>query len=116
MGFHILRNFCLLFFSFSQHDSGIYLDTGICFSPFEVMDSLNHGSVPISHSSPSSEGAAPPLMDINFVSQIEENESQAPKKHIAYHLLSNLLDDEITDDSRSGVQEAPSSRTDGGEV
>jgi len=100
----------------NKHDSGIYLDPGICFSPYEVMDNLNHGSVPISHSSPSSEGAAPPLMDINFLPQVEDNESQVPKKHIAYHLLSNLLDDEITDDSRSGVQEARTSRTDGGEV
>ena len=112
--FIICKYFVLLFFL--QHDSGIYLDPGICFSPYEVMDNLNHGSVPISHSSPSSEGAAPPLMDINFLPQVEDNESQVPKKHIAYHLLSNLLDDEITDDSRSGVQEARTSRTDGGEV
>ena len=83
-----------------------------------MVDNINQGSMPMSlaHSSPNSEESTPPMMDIHLVAQIEEKESQASKQHIAYHLLSNLLDDEITDDSRSAVQATPASRTDANDV
>ena len=70
----------------------------------------------LAHSSPNSEETTPPMMDIQLVTQLEEKEGQASKQHIAYHLLSNLLDDEITDDSRSALQSTPASRTDVNEV
>ena len=82
------------------------------------MDGMNQGSVPMSlaHSSPNSEGTAPPMMDIQFVAQVEEKDSQSSKQHIAYHLLSNLLDDEITDDVRLAAQETNASKTDNSEM
>ena len=97
-----------------QHDSGICLDSGMCFTPFESMENTSMGmmnSVPVSlaHSSPNSEGNAPPVMDIHFVTHGDEKENSSSKQHIAYHLLSNLLDDEISEDSKHTVQDVPTS-------
>ena len=82
------------------------------------MDTMNQSSVPMSlaHSSPNSEGATPSMIDMHFVAQVEEKESHTSKQHIAYHLLSNLLDDEITDDSRSVAQGTPTSKNDASEL
>ncbi|XP_065053089.1 uncharacterized protein LOC135682225 [Rhopilema esculentum] len=94
----------------SKHDSGICLETGMCFPPFEKMESMKvPGSVPISlaHSTPNSEENAPPLMDVQFTGHFDD-ENQPSKQHIAYHVLSNLLDDEIND---GGAQHTAISKT-----
>lgn len=73
---------------------------------------MKHGLVPISlaHSSPNSDQPTP-LMDLQFTAQIEEKDGNPSKQHIAYHMLSNLWDDEITDDGRSAAKDAPRAKT-----
>ena len=82
----------------------------MCFPPFEKMESMKvPGSVPISvaHSTPNSEENAPSLMGVQFAAHVED-ENQPSKQHIAYHVLSNLLDDEIND---GGAQHTAISKT-----
>lgn len=56
------------------------------------------------------------MMDVPFMAQIEEKDGSSSKQHIAYHLLSNLLDDEITDDVRSAAQDTPTPTTDANDM
>eukprot|EP00794_Sanderia_malayensis_P003271 gene3271-3753_t len=92
-----------------KHDSGIGLDNAM--TAFDMVGGLNlgHGvSVPMSmmHSSPNTDDDAPLPLDVNLASVNKEGtNSKANKKHIAYHLLSNLLDDEIIEDAKNVAHE-----------
>ena len=59
----------------------------------------------MSHSSPNSEDEVPPLMispgEIMANGHGEGENNSPMKKHIAFHLLSNLLDDEIVEDTKN---------------
>ncbi len=90
-----------------QHDSGIGLDNGVYLSSFDIMSGMNLGtqlaaSKSMTHSSPNSDENVLPPMDVNLATDID---GKGKKKHIAYHVLSNLLDDEISEDAKNVGQE-----------
>ncbi len=79
---------------------------------FEIMNGMNLGngvSAPVSmtHSSPNSDENVLPPMDMHLVTNGKEQGNKTLKKHIAYHVLSNLLDDEISEDAKNVAHDVP---------